>query len=83
LSNEDIFLLKSITDREGDIYDMIELARAPNFRWNIVLEELYDQEHKSTGRFSLGLLDSLEIQERTGIRAFPQQGCESLHRGVE
>jgi predicted transcriptional regulator len=70
MSNEDIFLLKSITDREGDIYDMIELARASNFRWEIVLEELYNQEQKSTGRYCFGLLDSVKIiQERTGIKA--------------
>lgn len=70
MSNEDIFLLKSITDREGDIYDMIELAKAPGFRWKVVLDELYEQEETSPGRYCLGLLDSIEIiQERANIRA--------------
>lgn len=70
MSNEDIFLLKSVTDREGDVYDMIELAKAQGFRWQIVLEELYQQEGNTKARFCLGLLDSLEIiQERANIRA--------------
>ena len=70
MSNEDIFLLKSITDREGDIYDMIQLAKAPNFRWGVILDELYYQEQQTSGRFCLGVLDSLEIiQERASVRA--------------
>jgi predicted transcriptional regulator len=70
MSNEDVFLLKSVTDREGDVYDMIELAKAQGFRWQIVLEELYQQEANTNARFCLGLLDSLEIiQERANIRA--------------
>lgn len=70
MSNEDIFLLKSVTDREGDIYDMIQLAKARDFQWQVVLEELLSQEEAVRGRFCLGLLDSLEIiQERANIRA--------------
>ncbi len=70
MSNEDIFLLKSVTDREGDVYDMIQLAKAEGFRWQIVLDELYEQEEKTKARFCLGLLDSVEIiRERTNIRA--------------
>ena len=70
MSNEDIFLLKSITDREGDVYDMIQLAKAGGFRWQIVLEELYEQEERIKARFCLGLLDSVEIiQERANIKA--------------
>ncbi|MBI3023403.1 MAG: hypothetical protein HYY68_06715 [Thaumarchaeota archaeon] len=70
MSNEDIFLLKSVTDREGDIYDMIQLARAPNFEWRSVANELYEQERITKARFCLGLLDSVEIiQERENIRA--------------
>lgn len=69
MSNEDVFLLKSVTDREGDIYDMIDLAKSQGFNWRIVFEELYVQE--MTGRhFCRELLDSVEIIERkTGIRA--------------
>jgi hypothetical protein len=70
MSNEDVFLLKSVTDREGDVYDMIQLARADGFHWQTVLEELYGQEGRTQARFCLGLLDSVEIiQERANIRA--------------
>lgn len=70
MSNEDVFLLKSVTDREGDVYDMIQLAKAGGFRWQVVLEELYEQEERNRARFCLGLLDSIEIiQERAKIRA--------------
>lgn len=70
MNNEDIFLLKSVTDREGDVYDMVQLAKADGFRWQVVLEELYEQEARTKVRFCLGLLDSLEIiQERANIRA--------------
>lgn len=70
MRDEDVFLLKSVTDREGDVYDMIELAKAAGFRWQTVLEELYEQEGRMQARFCLGLLDSVEkFQERENIRA--------------
>jgi len=70
MSNEDIFLLKSVTDREGDVYDMILLARSQGFNWNFVLDELYRQEQETGKHFCMRLLDSVEdIEKRTGIRA--------------
>jgi len=69
VSNEDIFLLKSITDREGDVYDMIDLARSSGFRWGMVFEELLVQEQWAGRHFCFSLLDSVEIiEERTNIR---------------
>jgi len=69
MSNEDIFLLKSVTDREGDIYDMIELAKSKGFNWGILFEELLVQEEIAGRHFCLSLLDTVEIVERkTGIR---------------
>jgi len=69
MSNEDIFLLKSVTDREGDIYDMIDLAKSPGFNWRIVFEELHVQEETTGRHFCRALLDSIEIVEkRTGIK---------------
>lgn len=69
MSNEDIFLLKSVTDREGDIYDMIELAKSKGFDWGILFEELLVQEEIAGRHFCLSLLDTVEIVERkTGIR---------------
>jgi len=70
MSNEDIFLLKSITDREGDIYDMIALAKASGFDWKIVINELYRQEEIIGRHFCRHFLDSIElIEEASGIRA--------------
>jgi len=70
MSNEDLFLLKSITDREGDIYDMIQLAGAQGFDWRIVLDELYVQEKDTGKHFCMSLLDSVEvIEKRTNMRA--------------
>ncbi len=43
LSNEDIFLLKTMTERDGDINDCIKLARETRLKWNIVLDELKNQ----------------------------------------
>ena len=41
---EDIFLLKSLTEREGDYGDSISILRsAKDFRWDILLEEIKEQ----------------------------------------
>lgn len=70
MSNEDIFLLKSVTDREGDIYDMIQLAKAKGFDWHTILDELYRQEHETGRHFCMKLLDSVEtIEKKANIRA--------------
>ncbi len=69
MSNEDIFLLKSITDREGDIYDMIDLAKSKEFKWGIVFEELLLQEQESGRHFCHPLLSSVEIiEKKTNIK---------------
>jgi len=70
MSNEDIFLLKSVTEREGDLQDMIQLAKSEGFNWRIVLDELYRQEMETGRHFCISLLDSIETIERNaGIRA--------------
>lgn len=70
MSNEDIFLLKSVTDREGDIYDMIQLAKAGGFDWRVVLNELYGQELETGMHFCMRLLDSVEaVEKKAKIRA--------------
>lgn len=70
MSNEDLFLLKSVTDREGDIYDMAQLAKASKFNWRTVLNELYSQEQKTRRHFCMSLLNSVEaVEKRANIRA--------------
>lgn len=57
LRNEDVFLLKSVTSREGDIQDMAMLARndyvlngkfqQQSFDWDIVWNEILQQEKEN------------------------------------
>jgi len=46
-SNEDIFLFKSMTEREGDIVDCINIATMQNINWKVILEELQNQIKQS------------------------------------
>ena len=46
-SNEDIFLFKTMTEREGDITDCISIASTQTPDWNIILKELMNQISKS------------------------------------
>jgi predicted transcriptional regulator len=68
VSNEDIFLLKTVTSREGDLDDMKKIIESGNFDWSIVYKELEDQFEESRNYFSI-VLDSIdELIQRTGIR---------------
>jgi len=42
-SNEDIFLFKTMTEREGDITDCISIAATQGLDWEVILEELQGQ----------------------------------------
>lgn len=42
-SNEDIFLFKTMTERDGDLEDCISIATTQSPDWNIILEELKNQ----------------------------------------
>lgn len=46
-SNEDIFLFKTMTERDGDLTDCINIATLQNPDWNIILSELKNQISKS------------------------------------
>lgn len=60
LANEDIFLLKAVTDREGDLYDMTKLIQDSNFHWNIVWDEIERQENDTGYHFSSIILNTFE-----------------------
>ena len=45
-SNEDVFLFKTMTDREGDLTDCESIVEAA-VEWNIIIEELKSQIHSS------------------------------------
>src|SRR3989344_2475693 len=46
-SSEDIFLFKTMTEREGDITDCMGIAATQNPNWNVILEELQSQIKQS------------------------------------
>jgi DNA-binding MarR family transcriptional regulator len=70
IGNEDLFLLKSITEREGDLYDMAQLAKAEGFNWTVVLRELYNQEQETCRHYCRDLLEGIEVVEKmTGVKA--------------
>lgn len=46
-SSEDIFLFKTMTEREGDITDCISIAATQNPGWKVILEELQSQIKQS------------------------------------
>jgi len=69
ISNEDLFLLKSITERGGDIIDMTILAKAPGFDWKTVYAELVYQEENTNRNYSRDLLEAIELVEQTGVKS--------------
>ena len=81
LRNEDVFLLKAIANREGDIQDMAALVTgSPNtphelqhgsFDWELVLEEILRQEHiNHTKDFTPIIFDQISyLAEQTSIVA--------------
>jgi hypothetical protein len=69
LQNEDIFLLKGVAGREGDIDDMSKLAQTDNFLWDLIWNELVKQEHETGKDFSTELLLTFDyLRERTNIK---------------
>jgi len=46
-SSEDIFLFKTMTEREGDITDCMSIAATQNPDWKVILEELKSQIKQS------------------------------------
>ncbi len=69
LSNEDIFLFKTAAHRLKDYDDLAILARS-GIDWDIIYDELVDQEKKLKRMFCIGFSDMLEdMKERHGIEA--------------
>ncbi|MDG6928671.1 MAG: MarR family transcriptional regulator [Nitrososphaerota archaeon] len=66
LSNEDVFLLKCVTDREADDVDMMEILRvARDFDWTYLLEVLYEEERVTGRHFCFDTLQSLDFVQTT------------------
>jgi len=75
LSLEDVFLLKSITEREGDLEDMATIIRRGGaLRWDEILKTYLTEEEVIKKHFCFTMLDNIELlQRREGIDV-PLQG---------
>ena len=61
LSLTDIFLFKSITEREGDLEDVALIAKQASLDWDGIFEEIKTQERLTDQLFSFAVLDTLDI----------------------
>lgn len=64
LSLTDIFLFKSITEREGDFEDVVLIARQASVDWRELLEEISRQDDLTGQYFSFAVLDTLDLLKR-------------------
>ncbi len=72
LSLEDIFLLKSITEREGDVEDMATILRlGGSLQWDEILRTYFKEEEAVKKHFCFTILDSIEILQQRGGIAVP------------
>lgn len=70
LSLTDIFVFKSITDREGDLEDNALIAQQGEIDWPKILDEIQTQEELTEQYFSFAVLDTLDLlKDRYDIRA--------------
>ena len=65
-SNEDIFLFKTLTEREGDLEDCISLAKR-GLDWNIILKELINQIHSGQDVWITWVGERLDLLEEKGL----------------
>jgi hypothetical protein len=63
LSLTDIFLFKSITEREGDLEDVALIAQQADLDWEGIFEEIKTQEDLTGRFFSFAVLDTLDVLE--------------------
>ncbi len=61
LSLTDIFLFKSITEREGDFEDIALITRQAGIDWGQLFEEVKRQDDVTGQYFSFAVLDTLDI----------------------
>jgi DNA-binding HxlR family transcriptional regulator len=74
LSLTDIFVFKSITEREGDLEDVALIARQADLDWESILEEIETQEDITGRFFSFAVLDTLDVLERRNDIVSPIKG---------
>ncbi|MEA3514957.1 MAG: DUF6036 family nucleotidyltransferase [Nanoarchaeota archaeon] len=66
-SNEDIFLFKTMTERDGDLEDCIRLG-VPGINWEIIIKELQNQiKHSNQDLWITWVGERLDILEDKGL----------------
>ncbi|MEF8826166.1 MAG: transcriptional regulator, partial [Halapricum sp.] len=63
LSLTDIFVFKSITEREGDLEDVALIAQQADLDWGGIFEEIKTQEALTGRFFSFAVLDTIDVLE--------------------
>jgi hypothetical protein len=63
-SFEDIFLLKSISSRDSDLIDCVNILQKTALDWKVILGEITMQEKNLKGIQELAILDHLETLEK-------------------
>src|SRR3989338_7218568 len=67
-SNEDIFLFKTMTEREGDLTDCISIAATQNLDWEVILEELQEQiKHSKQNVWITWVGERLDLLVEKGV----------------
>lgn len=80
LSLEDVFLLKSITEREGDLEDMATiLKRGGDLRWGDILRTYFEEEGVVKRHFCFTILDNIELLQQRGGITVPIHGSLLRH----
>jgi hypothetical protein len=77
VSNEDVILFKSITERPNDTNDIAAIIRASSIDWNIIRDECIEQSNENLWYINLNN-KLLELSERHGIYAPIIKEVESL-----
>lgn len=68
LDDSDIFLLKSMAGRTGDIDDMLAIVNDGRLDWNVAWDEMAKQEEETNANISSLLLEAIEdLKEKKGI----------------
>lgn len=66
-SREDILIFKSITDREGDVDDCIELIKNGDLSWPVILDEIRYQVSHGKSVWITYICEKLHIIAESGI----------------
>jgi uncharacterized nucleotidyltransferase DUF6036 len=83
LAIEDVFLMKSVTEREGDLEDMAKIAQG-RIDWNIIVREC-EWQSKQTGRiWENSVCESLkELKAKYGVSSpVEKKICESAEKKI-